>query len=171
MSNIKEEQLQKIINKNFDTLEDKVNTLHQFTNPEWEDYIYTHSQEIKPKELSLSHSTTTKRHRGIVEPKIQILNNDDVLNRININYTPEEYPEEQGYIDNRLIPYMKKNKLSMPIIEIYTQDLVDNQRPHLSSGKRPKTDIYIIDGAHRIVALKKMGIKKVPFIVYTEPKE
>ena len=168
--NYKEEQLQKVINKSFDTLEDKVDKLNQNIHPEWEDYLYTHSQEIKPKVLDLSHSLTRKRYKGIVEPKIQILNIDNVLDRIDVNYTPEEYPEEQGYIDNRLIPHMKKNKLPLPRIEIYTQDLVDNHRPHLPSGKRPKTDIHIIDGAHRIVALRKMGIKKVPFIIYTEPK-
>lgn len=168
---INKESIEKVINKHFNTLDHKVNKLNQNINPEWEDYIYTHSQEIRPKILDLSHSLVRKRYKGIVEPKIQILNIDDVLDRIDVNYTPEEYPEEQGYIDNRLIPHMKKNKLPLPTIEIYTQDLVDNHRPHLPSGKRPKTDIHIIDGAHRIVALKKLGIKKVPFIVYTEPKE
>ncbi len=56
-----------------------------------------------------------------------------------------------------------------PVIEIYTWDQVDNQRPMLPSGKRPFTDIHILDGAHRIVALKKLGITRIPFIVYREP--
>ncbi len=165
--------IENVINKKFDTLENKFMNISKVNQPEWEDYLYTHSQtdRTKSKVLDLSHSKIRKRYKGIVEPQIKILNIDDVLSRIDVNYTSEEYPEEQGYIDNRLILHMKKNKLTLPIIEIYTQDLVDNQRPHLPSGKRPKTDIHIIDGAHRIVALKKLGIKKAPFIIYTEPYE
>jgi len=138
-------------------------------NNDWA--VYLHQQIAIPKKLDLSASITRKRYTGIVHPSVEILNIGEVLARADINYTPEEYTTEQPYINNRLIPHMKTTKLSFPVIEIYTRDAVDNQRPHLSSGKRPFTDIHIIDGAHRIVALEKMGVNKIPFIVYREPKE
>jgi hypothetical protein len=136
---------------------------------DWAKYLY--QQIATPKKLDLSASIIRKRYTGIVHPNVEVLDIGEVLARADINYTPEEYPTEQPYIDNRLIPHMKTTKLSFPVIEIYTRDAVDNQRPHLPSGKRPFTDIHIIDGAHRIVALKKMGINKIPFVVYREPKE
>jgi len=137
------------------------------TAPCWEKYL--HQEKADPKKLDLSGSFTRKRYTGIVNPNVENLDIVTVLARADINYTPEEYPAEQPYIDNRLIPHMRTTKLPFPVIEIYTRDAVDNQRPHLSSGKRPFTDIHIIDGAHRIVALKKMGINEIPFIVYREP--
>ena len=137
------------------------------TAPCWEKYLY--QEKADPKKLDLSGGFTRKRYTGIVTPNVEILDIATVLARADINYTPEEYPAEQPYIDNRLIPHMRTTKLPFPVIEIYTRDAVDNQRPHLSSGKRPFTDIHIIDGAHRIVALKKMGINEIPFIVYREP--
>lgn len=137
------------------------------TAPCWEKYLYL--EKASPKKLNLSGSITRKRYTGIVNPNVELLDIVTVLARADINYTPEEYPAEQPYIDNRLIPHMRTTKLPFPVIEIYTRDAVDNQRPHLFSGKRPFTDIHIIDGAHRIVALKKMGINEIPFIVYREP--
>lgn len=134
----------------------------------WENYLLF-EQKAEPKKLDLSGSATRNRYQGIVTPVIEHLSIDDVLNHVDINYSPEEYPQEQAYIDNRLIPHMKTTKLSLPVIEIYTWDQVDNQRPMLPSGKRPFTNIHILDGAHRIVALKKLGITRIPFIVYREP--
>ncbi len=141
--------------------------VRESTIPCWEKYLY--QEKADPKKLDLSGSFTRKRYTGIVNPNVEILDIVTVLARADINYTPEEYPAEQPYIDNRLIPHMRTTKLPFPVIEIYTRDAVDNQRPHLPSGKRPFTDIHIIDGAHRIVALKKMGINEIPFIVYREP--
>lgn len=142
--------------------------VRESTTPCWEKYLY--QEKAGPKKLDLSGSFTRKRYTGIVNPNVEILDIATVLARADINYTPEEYPAEQPYIDNRLIPHMRTTKLPFPVIEIYTRDVVDNQRPHLLSGKRPFTDIHIIDGAHRIVALKKMGINEIPFIVYREPR-
>lgn len=142
-------------------------TVRESTAPCWEKYLY--QEKANPKKLDLSGSFTRERYTGIVNPNVEILDIVTVLARADINYTPEEYPAEQPYIDNRLIPHMRTTKLPFPVIEIYTRDAVDNQRPYLLSGKRPFTDIHIIDGAHRIVALKKMGINEIPFIVYREP--
>lgn len=175
---INEGQLQKVVNKSFDTLEDKISNIkekvelideyHDPNLSKIENYLFLDPTLLIPRKMTLSHSTSRNRYKGLVVPDVKFLDIYYILKESSINY--DEMEQEQGYINNRLIPYMMKNKLSYLIIEIYN-DLVDNQRPtDESTGKRPRTHIYIPDGNHRIVAMKRLGFKRIPVIVYKEPQ-
>jgi len=162
------------INDTFDNLSKKIDGISTNLSDEYHDSNFSKMEKylfkpdiLEPRKMSLSRSNIRNRYKGLVVPDIKFLDIDYILKESYINY--DEMEQEQGYINNRLIPYMKEHKLSYPIVEIYN-DLVDNQKPiDELTGKRPKTHIYIPDGNHRIVAMKRLGFKRIPAIVYQEP--
>lgn len=173
-----EEYIKKSLDERFIEISNKINELtlktrliDEYHDPNFTkmlDYLFFNPSDLEPRKMTLSHSTIRNRYKGLVNPTIKFLDIDYILKESSINY--DEMKEEQGYINNRLILYMKTHKLSYPIVEIYN-DLVDNQRPiDELTGKRPRTHIYIPDGNHRIVAMKRLGFKKTPCIVYEEPE-
>ncbi len=165
-NNINKESIEKVINKHYDDLEDKVNNISQLTQLRGNDIF-----DITTTGMSYYNAMIQKGHIAGNRDPIQYFKENKGLIFEIVWMSPTQYLEESYKIHGRHVDYGKyKTSLEQYMYYTINTDKINEYIERTLEGSKMPMPVLDYDkltqeGRHRAVVAMELGVEEIPVLV------